>query len=597
MHKFLQGMNINKIIVYTLFLFIIISFPVNASNNDYTLDAPHIGFESHSNQINASGGVVFESDGLVVKADELVIFVDKNKIEARGERVELETSERNLKGTHLEYNYLKQTGKMFGVESKIDELNFRGKEIKILEDKGHDSEIEEAVFTPCIMPDPHYHIRAERLKIYPDRMIRAENVQFFWGESKVFSLPSYVIEYTEDEETGESSLSSPNPVPRLGYDSEKGIKGELTYPYVLSSNSEGEFYLSGARRGDQRHYIEHEHSFNDNTHWQGGYQYDREIEDENEQSSTIEENSIHSTLEHELTDRISLKNNYNFIQEIEDKKEVERESIIDGEIDYKKGGLSVAALAGYNFFNEKRNQEITFDHNNIPFNHNISLKHKYINEKLDKEDYRLYSSGNIVDWSLKYREGYDIDYLPYLNLSLPEVYHISSKTGIGKVREDKRDLNKADIYVSYKDDYQVNDIFSFGVNQQYIHHFYQADDGEKNQYNGFKSEFNFNGEGKITEKIDMKGSLNWQKTVDNGEYWLESDEIEEKHIVKPSLEIDVKTPEPQSSLKVDGDFEYDIEDEEWKEIGLGLTRRYDCYSYSLNYEIINKVIGVEINLF
>ncbi len=107
----------------------------------------------------------------------------------------------------------------------------------------HAIEVEKAVLTPCIKPDPHYRLEADTIKIYPGDRAVAEDVSFYWGNTRFFTLASYVLHYEKDEETGEERLSRPAPAYQIGYDTVEGLYLELEYNYELFDRTSGGFYF------------------------------------------------------------------------------------------------------------------------------------------------------------------------------------------------------------------------------------------------------------------------------------------------------------------------------------------------------------------
>lgn len=565
---------------------------------NYSLDAENIIYSSSGSIISATGDVIFKTDGLAIKTDQIIIALDENTVTTNGDKFQLITEDKKISGKNLQYNYKKKVGTLYGSESRVDDLNFKGEKIELVEKKDYDSVVSKASFTKCILDDPHYQLKAERLMIYPNNKVVAKNVSFFWGNIKLFYLPSYVMEYTKNEKTGKEKLGSSSPVPNIAYNTEDGLIFELDYPYEIADNSTGKAYMNVVQKGSQHYSINHTHRFNQKTVWQGDYSYDKDVEktDQVQDDITLEK-SFNSNLEYSYNKNLSFFNRYNY--SFEKENDLDPDIAKDGSVgfQYNKNALSLLSTLGYDFVARKRSEIINFTYS-LPYSHTFKLNHDYRKEKLKKELYKLYSTGNGLDWSLKYKKGYDIDYLPYLSFDLKRLYGFKTDFGLGKVSEGDKEFEKIRFDLAYKNSVDLTDNIYFSLLEKYIHHQYKDTvDYLNSQYRGILSNLKVGADYNLDNGHFLGGAISWKKNITKGDYLISDDEIEEKDIIQPELNLGIKTSQPESYFYLKNSSEYDLNTEEWNKVKFILTRKLDCHSFSFSYEMIEKAFAIQFSMF
>ncbi|MGM0410941.1 MAG: hypothetical protein ACQEQF_09260 [Bacillota bacterium] len=590
---------------FLVFILFILVFSVNSQANEnisledyYSLDAENISYHSHNNTIIASGDVNFKTKSFTLKTDELSINLKEKIVSSSGNEFTLIEKDREITGEKISYNYENNTGGFYNAESEIDDLKFRGKKINFVEKKEYESLVDEASFTKCILEDPHYQIKANRLKIYPDNKVVAENVQFWWGNLKLFYLPSYVIEYSSDEESGEEKLGSSSPIPHFGYNSDLGVTAELIYPYEIAENSTGKVTMNVVQRGDQDYNIEHKHQFDEDTLWTGNYNYDKNIEENTDRKDDKKvEEDFNSRLEHDVNNYLTVFNCYNYNRERENDGELSIENKLAGGFNFNKENLALLSTIAYDYMSEEREGVIDFSYS-LPYSHKLDFYHQYIDEELNKNSYQLSSSSYPVDWSLKYKKGYDINQLPYLDLDLDKFYGVKTDIGLGILEEDENIFNKAKVDLKYSKKITLTKNTYISLSENYKHHFYQSESKEElEEYQGLLSTLTMGNNFKLKDKLDLNTSISWTKNMTKGDYLISDDEIEEKNNLKYNLNMKLKTPEPQSYLDIDNNGEYSLRDKEFNKMELGVKRTLDCHSYSFNYEFIEKEFRINFSIF
>ena len=261
------------------------SAKITGEKEAYQLEAKDINYNFDSSKIEASGDVQFQYQDLIITGFKLVVNVKNGEITAYGQqqqqgqkqqKLTISTAEQQLSGNHLVYNYKQGSGKIFGADSKISNLNFSGGSINIVQDKEYSLKIKKSSFTPCILPDPHYQIKAESIKIYPENKILAKNIELWWGTNKLITLPSYVIYY---EKVGdEMKFSHPFPFPEIGFNSKAGFLFNIHYPYQIDDIVNGTLILAYTQRGRKSITINNKIGLDHNLNYNNKYIYDNSEE-------------------------------------------------------------------------------------------------------------------------------------------------------------------------------------------------------------------------------------------------------------------------------------------------------------------------------
>ena len=593
--------NKNRFVIFFLILaiFMILSGKISAEESAtryYTLDADNISYHDHI--VSASGNVIFKTEGLTVKTDKIAINISENKLSTLSNNFLLITDNRELSGERLIYNYEERTGKFYNAETKIDEFYFQGEEIELVEEKDYEVFLSESSFTKCILDDPHYKITAESIKIYPDNKIVTEKIRFWWGNTRLFYLPNYVMEYEESEETGEETVSSSSPVPHIAYNSKDGIIFELNYPYQITEESKGKAYMNVVQQGSQLYTLDHTHRINEKTVWNGSYSHDKDVEElESTGEDVTVEKDFNSRLSYDYNSNLTLFNNYNYNSEKENENEPDLTKKISGGFKYNKNALTLVSTIGYDYLLKSRSEAIDITYQ-LPYSHTFKSRHDFREEKLYKESYNIYSSNKAVDYSLKYRKGYKIDYLPYLDLDFMKIYNFKTDIGFGILKEGDTQLKKARFDLGYNNRFDLHKNLYFKINEKYIHHFYKKEENKDiSDYKGLLSTLTLGTDFKINHTLDLSASLSWSKNLTKGDFLISNDEIDEKNNLNYKLNFKYKTSQPQSHIYLENRGKFGIDDQEWKEVKINLTRKLDCHSFSFSYEIIENAFAVEFSIF
>jgi len=96
-------------------------------------------------------------------------------------------------------------------------------------------ELTEGSFTTCELEEPHYHIIAKEMIIYPKDKIIARNISWYEGKTKIITLPYFLIFL--DRKTQLPIL------PKIGQNSTEGWFIKTNFNYYIDEKSYGTLYV------------------------------------------------------------------------------------------------------------------------------------------------------------------------------------------------------------------------------------------------------------------------------------------------------------------------------------------------------------------
>jgi len=542
----------------------------------YTLSADDILFDYQEGIVRASTNVKFISSELELKADELTVDTSTNEIKAKGDKLLLITPEREIVGNEIIYNYKKLEGVIYQAETEFEELNFQGDSVKIINDESERLVIKGASFTPCIMPEPHYHLKAEEISIIPDDRIIAHNLQFYWANIRLITFPGYVFKYKTDE-MGRRILESQIPIPKIGYSTADGINLELIYPYEFGNNSSGKLLFSGSQYGDREFNLDNIYNINDEMFLKSYYNYLQEDE--------IEEQELSTRLYYQLNKRLSLENGI-LIQRSYDEILEEKEKISSALI-YNWKNYYFKTILSYNFLEKLREEELNFRYRKDNFS--FSIYHDYLNELLDRQNYIFTYKDNPSHLKLNYKEGYDVDYIPELELKVNKNLLLSlariEDNDVFYSRAKMTDKFSTPIFEKGNLNYNFQGSLDYMIYTEPVRDYYAILKlGAGSKYKRA-----------VNKKINIESNLSLDKYFSSGFAVYPEDKVDEDFIIKSKLSVEVKTPAPESAWILSTEGIYKINEKEWEELDLKIKRKYDCYSLSFGYGFEDSSLEFDID--
>lgn len=200
--------------------------------------ARSLEFDRRTGRIVGVGDVVITYGELTLRADRATVDTNTGECVAEG-AVELVRGEEVWEGDKVLYNF--RTGEVeTGAYSAFqDPWYVRGGKLK--QTSPEVWRAYDAAITTCDLPDPHYHLRAKEIDIYPGDKIVARNVQFVVGDRAFFWLPVVRRSLTDERSNFEV-------VP--GYSSRFGPYLLTAYNFLLGDENEAAVHLDyRAKRG------------------------------------------------------------------------------------------------------------------------------------------------------------------------------------------------------------------------------------------------------------------------------------------------------------------------------------------------------------
>ncbi len=206
---------------------------------DISLTAEYITYEEIEGEdlIIAKDGVQFKYQDIEIKADYLKINLTTNLLFASGE-VFFKQDETKTNCEELTYNWETKKTILLRLKSEITGEGIKGKAYyrgEKMENFPETVELTEGSFTTCELEEPHYHIVAKEMIIYPKDKIIARNISYYEGKTKIITLPYFLIFL--DRKTQQPIL------PKIGQNSNDGWFIKTNFNYYINEKSYGTFYL------------------------------------------------------------------------------------------------------------------------------------------------------------------------------------------------------------------------------------------------------------------------------------------------------------------------------------------------------------------
>jgi len=206
---------------------------------DISLTAEYITYEKIEGEdlILAEDGVELKYQDIEVKAEYIKINLTTNLLFASGD-VLFKQDETEANCEELTYNWetkkiilLRLSGELTGegVEGKV---YYQGEKMENFPDT---TEITGGSFTTCELEEPHYHIVAKEMIIYPKDKIIARNISWYEGKTKIVTLPYFLIFL--DRKTQQPIL------PKIGQNSADGWFVKTNFNYYIDEKSYGTLYI------------------------------------------------------------------------------------------------------------------------------------------------------------------------------------------------------------------------------------------------------------------------------------------------------------------------------------------------------------------
>lgn len=206
---------------------------------DISLAAEYITYEKIDEEdlIIAKDGVLLHYQDIEIKADYLKINLTTHLLSASG-KVLFKQDETETYCEELSYNW--KTKKVIFIKLKVEITgeNIKGKiyyQGEKMENFPETVELTEGSFTTCDLEEPHYHIVAKEMIIYPEDKIIARNISWYEGKTKIITLPYFLIFL--DRKTQLPIL------PKIGQNKKEGWFIKTYFNYYVNDKSYGTLYF------------------------------------------------------------------------------------------------------------------------------------------------------------------------------------------------------------------------------------------------------------------------------------------------------------------------------------------------------------------
>jgi lipopolysaccharide export system protein LptA len=172
-----------RLIIITFILTFIMPGAVNVSRSyatetDYAeadpieCDGDKVEYFETEKKVVGTGDVVIKYKDITLTSDKMTVWTDTYAALAEG-NVTLTQGDSVFKGESIQYNFKDNTGSVVGFSGKAEEWYVKGKDAKrISEEK---IVVRKSYVTTCNAEVPHWKLSADRVEVYPDKMINTYN--------------------------------------------------------------------------------------------------------------------------------------------------------------------------------------------------------------------------------------------------------------------------------------------------------------------------------------------------------------------------------------------------------------------------------------
>jgi len=377
---------------------------------DISLIADYITYERVDGEdlIIAKDGVELEYQDIEVKADYLKINLSTNLLSASG-KVSFLQDESEISCEEISYNWktlkiivLRLKGELTG-EGIKGKVYYQGER---MENFPETTEIIGGSFTTCELEEPHYHIVAKKMIIYPEDKIIAHNISWYEGKIKIITLPYFLIFL--DRKTQQPIL------PKIGQNSKNGWFIKTSFNFFANEKSYGTLYIDWLEKKGVGTGIAYNLKIGDENNPGDASIYLYQIKDKNTDRFTLTGNIRYKqSFENDIKTQLTLNYSGN--------KSPEEElfsNSLKSQFSVEKQGekYNLKLTAKYNFSGKGLGQE------DLSLDGNVTIKHNYtLSDKLSSALTLIYTDKNPASqetanlelkpkWQLKYKgEGYTLN--------------------------------------------------------------------------------------------------------------------------------------------------------------------------------------------
>ncbi len=438
---------------------------------DISLIAEYITYEKVEDEdlIIAKDGVEFKYQDIEIKAEYLKINLTTHLLFASGEVYFLQ-DETETNCEELTYNWKTEKIIMLRLKGELTGEGIKGKvyyQGEKMENFPETVEITEGSFTTCELEEPHYHIVAKEMIIYPKDKIIARNISWYEGKTKIITLPYFLIFL--DRKTQQPIL------PKIGQNSADGWFVKTNFNYYINEKSYGTFYIDWLEKKGIGTGVEHTWEIGDENNSGETSLYLYQIKDNNSGNINL---SGRIKYKQEFEENLKTQVTLNYGGSKAEGGELLSNSLKSQFSLDKKGEKYNLKISGKYNFSGKEIEDLSIDGN-------ITIKHNYtLSDNLNSALTLVYTDKNpasqeVADlelkpkWELKYKgEGYT------LNLTTEKRFDLDGDNYTGE--NVSKIINRLPEFIFKKSSTAIGDTkITYNINAS-VGHFYEAASEEDN---------------------------------------------------------------------------------------------------------------------
>ena len=219
--------------------FVILPVPSAAQPKDFTINADKVSLEKDKNRIEAEGSVEVSYKDLFVTGGHIIYDTSEETL-AVDNGFTLLYEGVTFEGDKLFYQIEKRSGLASDFKFDYYGIMLVGKDLDLATDR---FQLKNVDFTTCDLPQPHYHVTAADVVVYPEYQKLVAYWGFFWlGRFPIVPMPTYIY----DLKAGEKDRKNLPPFPEIGSNGIDGTYINENLAWNLNKNISGLYTLSYA---------------------------------------------------------------------------------------------------------------------------------------------------------------------------------------------------------------------------------------------------------------------------------------------------------------------------------------------------------------
>lgn len=170
-----------------------------AKDDSLFYEADSLTYFVNLEQIELKYNAKIEYAGSTIQSDSIKIDFDREQAHATG-RVLMQDGEQIIIGSQVYYDINTETGLVYQGASKFDLGFYYGDNMRKIDEEIYD--VDYGRFTTCDAKDPHFDIRANKMRIYRNHMVVGKPIFFYVNEFPVLALPFAAFSIKKGRECG-----------------------------------------------------------------------------------------------------------------------------------------------------------------------------------------------------------------------------------------------------------------------------------------------------------------------------------------------------------------------------------------------------------